>query len=1186
MKIKLAFLFFLFCGAAMAQSPTLINYQGIARGSDGQPVTDQAMGIKFEILQGTPSGSLVFTETQPVTTSSLGMIQTTIGLNGNLGNINWQNGPYFLQVSLDALNDNNFIQLGVQRIMSVPFSMHAESVPATYTASSNQLTIGKNTFTLSSTPVTTITATGIASVSTAGTNTFALSVPEPTYTPNGPVTISGTYPNYTVNAPVTPTVVGTGMATVTVPATNSFVVNVPQPSIAVSTTPGAAGVSQGVNAYTINIPAGITPTINPGGVLLVTPLTTGNNFTLSVPGTSITQSGAAVVTTAGTNTFNVHVPQTLVTQSGVAQVTTAGTNTFNVNVPGTSVTQGGVALVTTAGTNTFNVSVPGTSVTQGGVAVVTTAGTNTFNVSVPGTSVTQGGVAVVTTAGTNTFNVSVPGTSVTQSGAALVTSSGTNTFNVHVPTSTVTQGGVAVVTSAGTNSFNVSVPGTSLTQGGVVAITPAGTNTFNISVPGTSVTQGGVAVVTTAGTNTFNVSVPGTSVTQSGAAQITSSGTNTFNVHVPTSTITQSGAVTVTSAGTNSFNINVPTGSVVVTSVPGVVGYTSTGTNSVTINVPPAITPTITATGIAQQTTSGNSFTVDVTPLTYTASTGSIASGTNIVNITQSLTLSGGTLTSGPVTNSIDLSGITPWIQTASTVALATSSAFVGIGTNTPTAILELDAQGSSNFGMQITNARDVIGGALPLHILLNTAGQTYGTNTFGRAMRMTHSVTTSAFDFGFNSNGDFFLARLNSYNPPHMVFTTTGKTGVGALAPTENLQVESTANSSLSIISGATNTSDLYFGTSVNHSLGRIRYINSSSNLSFWTNSTSRFSIDGNGVGLFGPSITFAGNTAMTISRGGAFNTQVIIPGGDNSNSYGGILSLGENINPTQGMSLRLEAGGNKLYITNDLAGNSPVVGIGGYSGQPNGMAIGTGFAGAASPADGLIVQGNTGIGSSSPGTRLEVIGDISIPNGNKIQFGTNGSGSGIGEWIQNSGSGLDFRTASLSRVSIINNGNVGIGTAAPQTNLHVNGMVRMGSETGTSQPPSYPNNGMIVRRVISTGGLATTPGSTVATTPEIAFERDGSFAGFRVNNYSTSLLLVCNCMGVNALGASVNRVYTNLAAGTTQVFTNADNVVYFHCMFGDPFYSIGGNITEVTLTRQHTDYYWLGHIVSTQNQ
>jgi hypothetical protein len=165
-----------------------------------------------------------------------------------------------------------------------------------------------------------------------------------------------------------------------------------------------------------------------------------------------------------------------------------------------------------------------------------------------------------------------------------------------------------------------------------------------------------------------------------------------------------------------------------------------------------------------------------------------------------------------------------------------------------------------------------------------------------------------------------------------------------------------------------------------------------------------------------------------------------------------------------------------------------------------------------------------------------------------------------------------------------IANNGNVGIGTTNPQTNLHVNGMVRMGSETVTAQAPTYPNGGMIIRRLYTVGTVVT--GATIAATPEIAFERDGTNGGFRVNNYSTAVFLTCNCMGVKSSGASVNRVYNNLAAGLTQVYTNADNVVFMHCIFGDPFLSISGHITEITLTRQHSDYYWMGNIMSTYNQ
>jgi hypothetical protein len=159
------------------------------------------------------------------------------------------------------------------------------------------------------------------------------------------------------------------------------------------------------------------------------------------------------------------------------------------------------------------------------------------------------------------------------------------------------------------------------------------------------------------------------------------------------------------------------------------------------------------------------------------------------------------------------------------------------------------------------------------------------------------------------------------------------------------------------------------------------------------------------------------------------------------------------------------------------------------------------------------------------------------------------------------------------------------GTGAGASNEVFRVNGTghVKMGNETGTSQGPVYPvnSNGLIIRRIFTNIIAA---GSIVARTDNVLFERDGTNGGFRVNRIGGSGLEVCNCMAVNSGGGAVNRAFNNLAAGVTQVYTNADNIVYLHCIVADPYST--GHSTEITLTREFADWYWLGTIMTTFNQ
>jgi N-acetylneuraminic acid mutarotase len=67
-----------------------------------------------------------------------------------------------------------------------------------------------------------------------------------------------------------------------------------------------------------------------------------------------------------------------------------------------------------------------------------------------------------------------------------------------------------------------------------------------------------------------------------------------------------------------------------------------------------------------------------------------------------------------------------------------------------------------------------------------------------------------------------------------------------------------------------------------------------------------------------------------------------------------------------------------------------------------------------------------------------------------NTLRFG-NLSGEGIGS-KRNSGSGqwgLDFYTNSINRMTVANNGNIGIGTISPQNTLDINGAIKIGSNS-----------------------------------------------------------------------------------------------------------------------------------------
>lgn len=157
---------------------------------------------------------------------------------------------------------------------------------------------------------------------------------------------------------------------------------------------------------------------------------------------------------------------------------------------------------------------------------------------------------------------------------------------------------------------------------------------------------------------------------------------------------------------------------------------------------------------------------------------------------------------------------------------------------------------------------------------------------------------------------------------------------------------------------------------------------------------------------------------------------------------------------------------------------------------------------------------------------------------------------------------------------------------------NLRTNGLVRSGSETGTSNVPqiplvSGPYNGLVTRR-INTG--TATAGTIVARTNILRLERDGTAGGWRIANDASSGSGEENqsvhCLAVNASGGVVAaRLQPVISTtGTTPLFTNAQNIEFMQCSFGNAY--APGHLTQVTLQRYGGDFYWTGTLTSTFNQ
>jgi hypothetical protein len=110
-----------------AQAPQKMSYQAVLRNTTGALVSSTSVGMQISILQGTATGTAVYTETQNASTNVNGLVSLEIGVgtvvSGTFAGINWANGPYFIQTETDPLGGTNYSITGSNQLMSVPYAL-------------------------------------------------------------------------------------------------------------------------------------------------------------------------------------------------------------------------------------------------------------------------------------------------------------------------------------------------------------------------------------------------------------------------------------------------------------------------------------------------------------------------------------------------------------------------------------------------------------------------------------------------------------------------------------------------------------------------------------------------------------------------------------------------------------------------------------------------------------------------------------------------------------------------------------------------------------------------------------------------------------------------------------------------------------------------------------------------------
>ncbi|MFN5335452.1 MAG: hypothetical protein ACK5BV_09715 [Bacteroidota bacterium] len=113
-----------------AQAPQRFSYQAVIRDASNNLKTSGNVGVRISILQGSSSGSSVYTETHSaIAVNANGLITLQIGggtvVSGTFNTINWGSNTYFLKTETDIAGGTNYTITSTTQLLSVPYALNA-----------------------------------------------------------------------------------------------------------------------------------------------------------------------------------------------------------------------------------------------------------------------------------------------------------------------------------------------------------------------------------------------------------------------------------------------------------------------------------------------------------------------------------------------------------------------------------------------------------------------------------------------------------------------------------------------------------------------------------------------------------------------------------------------------------------------------------------------------------------------------------------------------------------------------------------------------------------------------------------------------------------------------------------------------------------------------------------------------
>ncbi len=115
-----------------AQAPEKFSYQAVVRNASNQLVINQSVGVRISILKGMAM-DIEYQETHTAMTNVNGLVSLEVGggtstMMGEFSDIDWGDGPYYIQTEIDPLGGIVYSIMGATELISVPYALYAGNV--------------------------------------------------------------------------------------------------------------------------------------------------------------------------------------------------------------------------------------------------------------------------------------------------------------------------------------------------------------------------------------------------------------------------------------------------------------------------------------------------------------------------------------------------------------------------------------------------------------------------------------------------------------------------------------------------------------------------------------------------------------------------------------------------------------------------------------------------------------------------------------------------------------------------------------------------------------------------------------------------------------------------------------------------------------------------------------------------